>query len=835
MRKIHMLDDRFTDLSSELPYRHFIAPGVVLLDDDDAMMAIIEYSGRDQSVMSDDDLDATSARVSNLLAKLGAGDIVLHFEVQKRKAAGYPVTSERYAVSSLLDAKRRQRMNVSGTQYKFQTYLSITYTPPTVKARRVTRFFFRSPEDQTRQYYADHVEPFRQLVSNLAGHLNSALGYARLLNDDEVMTAIYNVVDPEGQHFVKAPTLPGFPIKHALGTLGMVPGKPMWRTNGNPDEEYFVKVFGMSGYPTVSDSGMLAALQEAASEFRLSFRFECLDEVTAENVLKWTFRSHDETALDWRSYLERLSGVGELRNDPVAMMRAMDAEAARVEAVEPGVVTGFLSITGVVWGRTKKEADEAYDAVSKRIQPKGFTLKDEGWNSDLAFLGSLYGHTRPNARRVPLPNTVLSDMVLLSSPWTGCNPNDHYKYDALMRLDSDGGAGVNVDIFDGKDGSAALIGPQRQGKSTALSLIGHQLLARIQSDDPANRPRVVWIDADSKLSTSMVATWMAGGEFLSFDAGDMALQPLARLDGDGGDAWGKKFAMAVWDRLGVIGPDMPYDRVLTLTTDALNILRRSPVHERTLSGLADVIQSVSLRNTLRSHFTRGSTFGHLLDADHDRIQDADWITVDLAKLMDEAEEMDVKLVVMALFRRFYTMFEDLRPTLFIVDEFKQMGAIYDELDEIRRRGPKRRVCMVMAAHKVEDMKSSSIWPILKTTKAHFFFGDVAAPKSEILTTDFDVSVTERQRIAEAGQRGEMGWTLYKNKEGSRVVKFELTDFEKAVCGCGAGDMVAAREIYRRVGPAGFPAAWLEHKGLDADAETIRNEMMGEVRYDQAAE
>lgn len=836
MRRLHTFDDGFEDLSASLPYRHFLAPGILLLDDDDAMMAVIEYAGRDQSVLSDDDLDATSARVANLLAAFGAGNIVLHFEIQKRRSTGYPDGSDAYPVSAMIDAKRRKRMNAVGAQYKLKTHLAITYTPPSVKARRLHRFFFHSPEEQTKHYYADHVEPFRLMVSTLAGHLNSALGYAKLLNDDELVTAIYNVVDPEGADFVKAPSLPGFPVKHALGTLGMVPGKPTWRTNGNPADEYFLKVFGVKGYPTVSDPGMLAALQEAKAEFRLSFRFECLSEAKAESVLKWISRSHDETALDWRSWVERAGGVGTLRDDPVGMMRAMDAEAARIEAVEPGVVTGYLTVTGIVWGRTAADAETAYTAFTKQIGGSGFTFKDEGWNSELAFLGSLYGHTRPNARRVPLPNTVLSDMVLLTSPWVGSEPNRHIKYDTLMMLDSDGGAPVNVDFFEGKTGSAAIFGPTRAGKSTAYGLATHQWRARIKADNPADRPRVIWIDADSKLSTSMVATWMAGGEFISFDAGDMALQPLARIDGEEGLMWGKRFCEALFDSLGVIDADMPRDKASSLTEDALKILQQSPVNERTLSGLADVIQNTRLRSALRSHYTKGSSSGHLLDASHERIQDADWLTIDLTKLTDTASKKDIVPVLMALFRRIFDMIDDNRPTLLLVDEFKQMSSIHQEIDEIRRRGPKRRVCLVLAAHKPEDFRDSPIWPILKGTTSYLYFGDPAAATSTILTEEFGVTPTERQRIAEAGRRGEPGWMLFKTQKGSRVVKIELTALELAVCGCGADDKAAAMEIYRRVGPAGFPVAWLEHKGLHSDAAELRVKMMGEeVTYAQAAE
>ena len=821
MTRIQIFEDGFDSVLANLPWRHFLAPGVILLDDDDAMVAVVEYRGRDQSVLSDADLAATSARVSNLLRTFNAGGVTFHFEIQKRKIGGYPQGSGLHAVPALIDRARRKRLNRDGGQYQFKTYLAVTYTPPSATARRLRRFFYRSPEVQTQSYYAEHVIPFRELVMSLAGHLNGSLGFAKMLDDNELTTVLFNTVDIQGQDFVKAPSLPGFPVKYVMQTLGMVDGDSPYRTNGDPDDEYHVKVFGVGGYPAASDPAMLAGMQDVDAEFRLSFRFEALSEAKAESVLRWMFRMHDETAMDWRSWISNAAGVGEVKNDPVAIMRAMDAEAARVEAGEPGTVTGWLTVTGLVWGRTKKAAQEDFDKIQKAFV--GFSLRDEGWNSDLAFLGTLFGHTRPNARRAPLPHTVLSDLVLLTSPWVGSDPNRHIGYDTLMVLDSPGKNSVRVDFFDGKDGAVAFVGPQRSGKTTGLALAASQWMERVSEA----KPRVVWIDADSKLSSSMVATWMHSGEFISFAADEMALQPFARIDDEDGFRWGKRVAMAMFDRLGVIGPDMPRDRVLGLTEDALTRLRGSPVSERTITGLADVIQSNRLRRALRSHYCKGAALGHLMDADRDRIQDADWITVDLTALTDDADD-DIAPVLMTLFRRFYDMFDDARPTLFIVDEFKQMSAIHEELDELRRRGPKRNVCMVMATHKVEDFKNTKIWPILKTTKAFMFFGDTTAPGSEVLS-EFNVTPTERKRIGEAGERGEHGWSLYKTNKGSRVVKIEMTPFELAVCGSGAADKEAATEIYARYGREGFPAAWLRYKGLDEEAAAL-TAMTGGFRH-----
>src|SRR3546814_8606656 len=128
----------------------------------------------------------------------------------------------------------------------------------------------------------DHVEPFRLLMVQLASLLGRAIGWARLLDDDEVQTFLHRCISPIDQPHVSAPDIPGFPIRANLVDLGFVPGSfPAW-TNGAA--RWHLRVLGIGGYPKASHPGLLNALDRLPFEFRWSVRYEAMDHLQARGV-----------------------------------------------------------------------------------------------------------------------------------------------------------------------------------------------------------------------------------------------------------------------------------------------------------------------------------------------------------------------------------------------------------------------------------------------------------------------------------------------------------------------------------------------------------------------
>jgi type IV secretion system protein VirB4 len=100
---------------------------------------------------------------------------------------------------------------------------------------------------------------------------------------------------------------------------------------------------------------------------------------------------------------------------------------------------------------------------------------------------------------------------------------------------------------------------------------------------------------------------------------------------------------------------------------ALNSLASSPVQERTLSGLVALLQSNVLKQAL-AHCL-GGPYGRLLDADTERLGDADVVVFETEGLIGSGAASSV---LSYLFHRIEGRLDG-RPTLLVIDEDGSSG------------------------------------------------------------------------------------------------------------------------------------------------------------------
>src|SRR6185312_15505834 len=97
---------------------------------------------------------------------------------------------------------------------------------------------------------------------------------------------------------------------------------------------------------------------------------------------------------------------------------------------------------------------------------------------------------------------------------------------------------------------------------------------------------------------------------------------------------------------------------------ALNSLASAPIEERTLTGLAILLQSNALRTALGPYTLEGP-FGRLLDAAEDQFAVADLQCFETEPLLHEASA--VLPVLTYLFHRLEARFDG-KPTMLVLDE-----------------------------------------------------------------------------------------------------------------------------------------------------------------------
>lgn len=112
------------------------------------------------------------------------------------------------------------------------------------------------------------------------------------------------------------------------------------------------------------------------------------------------------------------------------------------------------------------------------------------------------------------------------------------------------------------------------------------------------------------LMTEVAALWrnLGGGLLADVDAtrdvagNGVSLQPLARIDDPAERAWAAEWVGHILAREGTaLTPDAK-----ALVWSALNSLASSPVHERTISGLAALLQSNALKQALAPYCLGGA-------------------------------------------------------------------------------------------------------------------------------------------------------------------------------------------------------------------------------------
>lgn len=784
-------------LADWLPWAGLVADGV-MLNKDGSFQRTARFRGPDLDSATDAELVAVTARLNNTLKRFGSG-WALFVEADRGPARAYPDSRFAEGLSWLIDEERRADFEQEGSHFESRYTLTVLWLPPEESRARAAKLLY---ENQTHQgvNWRERLDGFITETQRFLGLLDGMMPEIAWLGSDELLTYLHGTISTR-RHPVAVPEVP-FHVDSLLADCALVGGlSPILG-------DQHLRVLSVRGFPASTWPGMLDELNRLGFAYRWTTRFMFLDKSEAQGEL---------TRLRRQWFAKRKSVVAMLREtlsqqesplvDTDADNKALDADAALQELGSDAVAYGYLTATIVVMDPDAAVADEKRRLAERVIQGRGFVTMPETLNAVDAWLSSLPGHVYANVRQYLVSTLNLAHLMPVSAVWAGQEKNYHLDAPPLIVTRTDGATPFRLVTHIGDVGHTLVVGPTGSGKSVLLAMLALQFRRYAGS-------RVFVFEMGRSLRATILGL---GGEYFDLGAdGDMAFQPLARID-----QADQRSRAAEWieGRLLMEGLSVgPEEK--SAVWSALGSLASAPVEQRTLTGLSALLQSNRLRQAL-SPYVLGGAHGRLLDADHDRLGQADIQGFEMEELMHS------KPAAMAVLRYLFTRLEerfDGAPTMLILDEawlFLDDPIFAARIREWLKVLRKKNVSVVFATQSLADIRDSSIAPaIIESCAGRIFLANPQALEPQIRTIyeGFGLNARQIQLVARATPKRDY---YYQSRLGNRVFDLDLGAVALAFAGASTpADQRAIDRVLAEEGRQGFAAGWLRHKGLDWAADMM---------------
>jgi type IV secretion system protein TrbE len=802
MLKIGEYRERADRLADHLPWAALVAPGVVL-NKDGSFQRTLRFRGPDLESATEAELVSTSARVNNVLRRLGSG-WALFFDAERREALGYPESRFPDPASWLVDKERQASFEGTSEHYESLYHLTLVWLPPADAQATAERALIESSAGEKGRDWREALGQFVGETNRALDLLSGFMPEVRALGDEETLTYLHAAVSAK-RHRVGVPETPVY-LDALLVDTPLTGGlEPMLG-------ELHLRTVTVLGFPATSRPGLLDALNHQDFGYRWVTRFIALDKAEATRAL---------TKLRRQWFNKRKSVTALLRevmyNQPVQLTdsdadnKVADADLALQALGQDYVSFGYLTATITVADQNAAAADEKVRAVERVVNGLGFTAKRERLNAVEAWLSSLPGHVYANVRQ-PLVHTLnLAHLMPLSSVWAGPVRNEHLDGPPLLFAQTSGSTPFRLSTHVGDVGHMLVVGPTGAGKSVLLALLAIQF-RRYEG------ARVYLFD---KGWSARAATLAMGGTHLALGSGDagegaLAFQPLRRIDLAPQRGWAAEWIAALLEHQKVLVTPEVKDALWS----ALGSLASAPPGERTLTGLSLLLQSNALKAALQPYTLEGP-FGALLDAAEDRLALADVQCFETETLMGQAGA--VMPVLTYLFHRLEERFDG-SPTLLVLDEawvFLDNPLFAARIREWLKVLRKKNVAVVFATQSLADVAESSIAPaIIESCPQRIFLPNDRAvePQARAAYHRFGLNDRQIELIARATPKRDY---YLQSRRGNRL--FDLGLGRIALAFCGASDPASQRRIDHVLaehGGAGFACAWLEERSLDWAAAAL---------------
>ncbi|UIJ44747.1 conjugal transfer protein TrbE [Sphingomonas cannabina] len=803
MLALHEYRRRADRLADHLPWAALVADGVVL-NKDGSFQRSFAFRGPDLESATEAELIAASARANNVLRRLGSGWAVF-VEAERREALGYPRSDFPDPVSALVDAERRAAFEAESEHFESRYHLTLVWLPMPDRADAAGRSLVEHPDEAKGRDWRGALASFVAETDRTLDLLSSFMSEVRALTSAETLTYLHGAISPRRQA-VAVPETPMY-LDALLVDTPLTGGlEPMLG-------DMHLRTLTVLGFPNLSRPSILDALNEADFAYRWSTRFLALDKADATRVLTKIRRQ-------WFNKRKSLAALVRevMYNQPAQLLdsdadnKVVDADQALQVLGADHVAFGYLTTTITVADRDRNRAEEKVRAVERIVGGLGFTSIRESVNAVEAWLSSLPGHVYANVRQ-PLVHTLnLAHLMPLSSMWAGPEHNAHLDGPPLLVAQTAGTTPFRLSTHVGDVGHMLVVGPTGAGKSVLLALIALQF---------RRYPGAQLYIFDKGCSARAAVLAMGGAHHalgLGADCGEggIAFQPLRAIDNPAERSWAAEWVSAL----------LAHEKVLVTPEikaavwSALTCLAPAPPEERTLTGLAMLLQSNALRVALTAYTLEGP-YGRLLDAAEQGLALADIQCFETEALMNH--EGVVAPVLTYLFHRLEERFDG-RPTLLILDEawkFLDHPLFAARIREWLKVLRKRNVAVLFATQSLADIADSSIAPaIIESCPQRLLLPNDRAiePQMRAVYQRFGLNARQIELVARATPKRHY---YLQSARGNRL--FELGLGPVALALCGASDPRTQQRIdaiLAEHGSQDFAAHFLAGAGLDWAAELL---------------
>lgn len=787
-------------LADHLPWAALVAPGVVL-NKDGSFLRVLAFRGPDLESATEAELVSACARANNALKRFGSG-WALFFDAERRESHSYPASRFPDAASWLVDQERRAGFEADGTHFESRYHLTLTWLPPADTTDSAGRSLIDRPDHDKGRDWRGALAQFVAETDRVLDLLSGFMPAVRALDNDETLTFLHGTIS-DRQHSVTTPETPMY-LDGLLADTPLVGGlEPQLGSQ-------HVRTLTILGFPSLSRPGILDALNHQDFAYRWVTRFIALDKTQATKTLtslrrQWFNKRKSITAL----LREVLYNQPSQLLDSDADNKVVDADQALQTLGGDHVSFGYLTTTITVTDTTCTAVEDKVRRVERIVNGLGFTCVREGVNAVEAWLSSLPGHVYANVRQ-PLVHTLnLAHLMPLSSVWAGPPVNDHLGAPPLLVAKTAGSTPFRLSTHVRDVGHMMVVGPTGAGKSVLLSLIALQF----------RRYRDAQVYIFDKGNSARAAVLAMGGAHHALGAsetagGGLAFQPLVNIDDMAERSWAAEWIAALLAHEKVTVDPTVKEAVWA----GLNSLASAPREERTMTGLALLLQSNALRTALQPYTLEGP-YGRLLDAAEQQLEFADIQCFETEALMGMGSA--VAPVLTYLFHRLEERFDG-RPTLLILDEawiFLDHPLFAARIREWLKVLRKKNVAVIFATQSLADIAGSAIAPaIIESCPQRILLPNDRAiePQGRDIYTQFGLNDRQVELISQATPKRDY---YLQSARGNRLFELGLGAITLALC--GASDPAAQARIdavLAEHGGVDFLGAYLRDAGLEWAAE-----------------